>query len=66
MLEWLKTSELFCKAILELCIEIAMDQNWQFDLSASVAALEAGRANDRKYGEYVADVRAKERLHQVE
>lgn len=47
-------------------MEIAMDQGWNLDLGASLSALQAGREESRGYGEYIADTRSKERLHQVE
>ncbi len=62
LFEWLRNSELFCRAMMELCMEIAMDQNMSFDLSSSYQAIAEGRKT-RAYGEYVADTRARERLH---
>ena len=57
LLDWLRNSEVFCRNLLELCIEISMDKGWKLDFDVIMAALREGRKT-RKYGEYTADVRA--------
>ena len=32
LLEWMRDSERFCRALIELAIEISLDNKWQFDL----------------------------------
>ena len=60
--EWLKESERFCKAIIELAMEIAMDNGWRHDYQAMQQDIIRARGG-RKFGEYAADARAKARLH---
>ena len=63
--EWLKESEKFCKAVVELAMEIAMDNGWKHNYAQMQEEIVRAQ-NQRKFGEYVADSRAKARLHAQE
>ena len=63
--DWLKESESFCRGVIELAVEISLDKNWQVDFNRLVEEIQLARGS-RKFGEYVADSRAKNRLHACE
>lgn len=63
--DMLKQSEAFCRSMIELAMEIAMDRGWHMEYTSLEKDVVQGRAA-RKFGEYYADKKQKKRLHATE
>ena len=57
LLEQLKTSEALVVSLMELCMEIAMDNQWTIEPNKMAQEVDAARAT-RTFGRYAADTRA--------